>query len=636
MKRSLFLYLFIVSVTFLSVGPLGAATFTVTNNLDAGVGSLRWAINQANVSPGFDTIAFNIGGGGPVTIQPLSQLPPLDAIDNAGCLIDGFTQPGGAGAGSKPPSTATLLVEINGLLAGPAHGLWIWTDNNIVQGLAINEFEQDGIRVEGGLSAHSPSANANVLFCNFVGTDLTGTVDLGNGRMTAALWGGVHICNSLQGGFATDNVVDGSLISGNWADGAWIEGPKQPGDVGFNHITLCYIGTDSQGIGPLGNDHEGVALTEGTHDNQVLDNLISANIWDGVGMQGFNNFGFGPPIITHNNTLYRNIIGMDVNLQPLGNGMHGVAIGEYGPSQWGCAMNNVIKENAIACNGTDGVAVVEDWIDTFNADGNLITRNAIFFNNGHGIDLGNNGVTLNDAGDVDVGANEEVNFPVITGLTYAAGITTVSGSVSISTPPNMATVEVFLTQLDPSNYGEGEVIVGSTTPNAAGNWSITTTMLIPGDFVTATCTDMLNNTSEFCQNGVVPGTWTLYSGVRTISERIGGSVGFSLSAGAGYAGRGYAVLGSVTGVSPGTPLPGGLAVIPLNNDWFMQFVLQWLNTAFFVNFLGNLDALGNGGAQLNLPPLPAGTAGLVMHYAFCTYNPFDFTSNPVGVVVTWY
>ncbi|MHC4945568.1 MAG: hypothetical protein ACYTG7_21350, partial [Planctomycetota bacterium] len=563
MKRLMYLYLSVVCVTLLLAGPLGAATFTVTNTLDVGAGSLRWAINQANATAGFDTIAFNIGGGGPVTIAPLSQMTPL--TDMAGCLIDGFTQPGGATPGAKPPSTATLLVEINGLFAGPAHGLWIQSDFNMVQGLVVNDFEQDGIRIEGGIA--NPSANTNLLYCNFVGTDFSGTIDRGNGRMTAFLWGGVHICNSLQGGFALDNIVDASLISGNWADGAWIEGPREPGDVGFNFVSFNHIGTDIQGVAPLGNDHEGVALTEGTHDNQIHENLISANLWDGVGIQGFNNYGFGPPILTHNNFVFRNIIGMDINLLPLGNGLHGVAIGEYGPGQWGCAMNNTIEENAIAYNGTDGVAVVEDWIDTFNADSNLITRNAIFSNGGLGIDLGNNGV-----GHQNSGANQDVNFPLITSVTYAAGFTTISGNVNINTPPNLATVEVFLAQLDPSGYGEGEVFLGSTTPNVAGNWSLTTDMLVPGDFVTATCTDMLNNTSEFCQNAQVPGSWTLWSPTRTVSERIGGSINFSLSAGVAYAGRGYAVLGTTSGISPGTVLPSGL-IMPLNNDWFFQFVL---------------------------------------------------------------
>src|SRR5687768_9904507 len=41
-----------------------AATFVVTNTNDSGAGSLRQAIIDANNSPGFDNITFNIPGGG--------------------------------------------------------------------------------------------------------------------------------------------------------------------------------------------------------------------------------------------------------------------------------------------------------------------------------------------------------------------------------------------------------------------------------------------------------------------------------------------------------------------------------------------------------------------------------------------
>ena len=39
------------------------ATFTVTNTLDSGQGSLRQAINNANSDNGLDTIVFSIGAG---------------------------------------------------------------------------------------------------------------------------------------------------------------------------------------------------------------------------------------------------------------------------------------------------------------------------------------------------------------------------------------------------------------------------------------------------------------------------------------------------------------------------------------------------------------------------------------------
>ncbi|MCD4726763.1 MAG: VCBS repeat-containing protein, partial [Pirellulales bacterium] len=51
----------------------------------------------------------------------------------------------------------------------------------------------------------------------------------------------------------------------------------------------------------------------------------------------------------------------------------------------------------------------------------------------------------------------------------------------------------------------------------------------------------------------------------------GGSVNFSLNAGGGNKNRIYLLAGSVSGTSPGTLLPGGLATIPLNRDWFTDF-----------------------------------------------------------------
>ncbi|MBU0753497.1 MAG: hypothetical protein KJ645_00050 [Planctomycetes bacterium] len=611
--------------------PLWAATFTVTNNLDAGAGSLRWAITQANATLGWDNINFNIGGGGFWTINPLTPLPAL--TDPNGVLIDGLTQPG-AVSGANPPSTARLMIEVNGLMAGPAHGIWIQSNGNTVQGLIVNDFEQDGFRIEGGIA--NPTADNNLLYCNFVGTDFSGTIGQGNGRNTTQFWAGIHICN-VPGGQANYNIADRNLSSSNWAEGVWVEGPRQPGDVGFNNILFNYIGTDLNGIAPLGNMHEGVCLTEGTHDNLVDSNLISANFYDGVGIQGYNNYGYPvPPIQTFNNTVSQNIIGLDINLNPLGNTMHGVAIGEYGPSQWGCADYNIVSLNTIAHNGRAGVAVWEDWINNTNADHNLITQNSIYANGGLGIDLENDNVTANDyPNDPDTGANQWLNFPVINVVNYNMGVTTISGWLDIDTAENTATIEVFLAPLDPSGFGEGSFYLGSTIPDAFGNWTLNTNMLIPGDYVSATTSDASNNTSEFCQNAQVPGTPTLTSSTRTLSESAGGIVNFALNAGAANGNRYYLVLGTASGTVPGFLLPWGLATMPLNWDWFTQLTFDYLNIPPFLNFLGVLSPAGQGSAQLNtFGPLPPGAAGVTLHFAFCCNNPFNFVSNPVGVLIT--
>jgi hypothetical protein len=66
------------------------ATFTVTNLLNAGDGSLRWAIHQANANAGADDIAFEVAG----TVPLSTALPAIiDAV-----AIDGSTAPGFTGS----------------------------------------------------------------------------------------------------------------------------------------------------------------------------------------------------------------------------------------------------------------------------------------------------------------------------------------------------------------------------------------------------------------------------------------------------------------------------------------------------------------------------------------------------------
>jgi hypothetical protein len=492
MKRNAILIA--LSLCFIVISDPSAAVFTVTTTVDAGPGSLRDAITLANGSPGPDLIDFNIVPPGPHTIFPLSQLPPL--TDLAGVNIDGITQPGGADCGPSPPSTATLLIEIDGASAGPSHGLWIASDNNIISGLVINNFELDGIRIEGGAFLE-PTASFNFIHCCFIGTDPSGSIDRGNGTAGGSLWAGIRI-SQVPGGSAFENFIDGNLVSGNWADGICILGPQVPGDVFSNHLLNNYIGTDITGTVDLGNDHEGVCLAEGTHDNDLQNNLISGNDFDGVGIQGFNNLGFpAPPIQTYRNIITGNIIGLDINLNPLPNKLHGVAVGEYGPGQWGCADQNQIgPDNIIAFNGRDGVSVWEDGVNTTNADNNLITQNSIYDNVELGIDLDNNGVTVNDPGDPDVLANQDMNFPIITSANESGGSTNIAGTCELSA----ATVEVFKAALDPTGYGEGMVYLGDAVLDGGGGWTFVDLTLVGGDLVTTTATDGADNTSEFSED----------------------------------------------------------------------------------------------------------------------------------------
>src|SRR4051794_26756448 len=69
---------------------LAGTTFIVTTADDSGLGSLRQAIDDANLPPGTDAISFAIGGSPPPPIVLLSALPAVtDPV-----VIDGTTQPG--------------------------------------------------------------------------------------------------------------------------------------------------------------------------------------------------------------------------------------------------------------------------------------------------------------------------------------------------------------------------------------------------------------------------------------------------------------------------------------------------------------------------------------------------------------
>jgi hypothetical protein len=120
--------------------------------------------------------------------------------------------------------------------------------------------------------------------------------------------------------------------------------------------------------------------------------------------------------------------------------------------------------------------------------------------------------------------------------------------------------------------------------------------------------------------------------VNQVSASAGGTVNFTLEAGSSHENMIYLLAGSRSGTKPGTPLPGGLVVIPLNFDSFTSFVLNNLNSPTFTDFRGTLDGSGKATAQLNAPPVPA-MSGTSVHFAFATAFPWDFASNAAEIEI---
>ncbi len=164
-------------------------------------------------------------------------------------------------------------------------------------------------------------------------------------------------------------------------------------------------------------------------------------------------------------------------------------------------------------NGLPGATRLEgNWVSTSErmgvlvlgeATGVTISGNSIFGNGGMGIDLGGAGVTFNDAGDVDGGANGQQNFPVITSAQRTAEGVEISGTLE-SAPSRVYRIECFADDhCDDSGFGEGRWFLGAVdvVTNGAGSATFSgafPTFVPEGWITSATATEAASgNTSEF-------------------------------------------------------------------------------------------------------------------------------------------
>ncbi|MFH2002886.1 MAG: hypothetical protein ABIK28_24680, partial [Planctomycetota bacterium] len=124
----------------------------------------------------------------------------------------------------------------------------------------------------------------------------------------------------------------------------------------------------------------------------------------------------------------------------------------------------------------------------------------------------------------------------------------------------------------------------------------------------------------------------IYADKSTLSEQ-GGIVDINVVAGTENANRLYLLLGSLSGVFPGFPLPGGHAVLPIHWDAFTDAALMWVNSSLFTGFMETLDEYGNGSARINSGPIVPGFTGAILSFAGCLNSPFDVATNPMEIEI---
>ena len=164
---------------------------------------------------------------------------------------------------------------------------------------------------------------------------------------------------------------------------------------------------------------------------------------------------------------------------------------------------------------------------------NTITNNLIYDNGGLGIDLNDDGVTLNDAGDVDTGPNDLLNFPEFD----SAYITPDTTFMLYGRAPANAIIELYaahpggdsLKPEDGSGYGEAWQYVGCDTADGTGDFIYEVGTDIPQfSEITATATDVTGNTSEFAENIELTPAPLIIVGYSPINLQIFDPVGDSI------------------------------------------------------------------------------------------------------------
>ena len=137
---------------------------------------LGQAIDDSNATPGPNTIDFKISGNGPFTIALNSPLPPI--IQPVVAVIDGTSQPGYSGVPLISLTSSTTPSTVDPFTGD---GLTLLGGGSTVQGLGIEEFNGNGIRITRG--------GGNVIQNNRIGTDPAGATkrpDSGSGILIEA------------------------------------------------------------------------------------------------------------------------------------------------------------------------------------------------------------------------------------------------------------------------------------------------------------------------------------------------------------------------------------------------------------------------------------------------------------------
>lgn len=202
-----------------------------------------------------------------------------------------------------------------------------------------------------GIGIWGPEPGNNRIAGNLIGTNLSGASPLGNLRSGVGIW---DTGNNQVGGRTP---VERNIISGNAQYGVMI----QYAGAEENVVQGNYIGTDATGTVSLGNQRNGISVTDGATANTIggtdpgARNVVSGNGNNGIAI--LRNFNKG-------NVIVGNFVGTDASgTSELGNGNCGIRVTDSSSNAIGTGESNA--GNLISGNG-NGILIEATPYEVFH------------------------------------------------------------------------------------------------------------------------------------------------------------------------------------------------------------------------------------------------------------------------------
>jgi parallel beta-helix repeat protein len=500
----------LLSMLFLSVASFATA-FSVTSIADAGAGTLRQAIINANADLSATTGAphlITFSGAGIGTITLATSLP---AITNH-VSINGGT-------------LGTVIIN-GGNTAAVSQGILYSAANcagSVFQKIVVNNC---GGPVGVGVYIQSPAVSVTITNCR-IGTNAAGSAAVANQI-------GIKIDGAANGGHTISN----NIISGNVQVGLILANSIN------NLISTNYVGLNATGATAIGNTGNGIFLNGACDFNTIDKNVVSANTgggillsqsshntitgnicgldqsgliargnqWDGIGLINGSNFN----MIGGKTTAARNVCS---------GGVSAIASGIAIKSDVGATSSNNTVLNNYCGVGSDGTTAIGNanygiYLGYINATNNVIGIPGfgnVIANNANGAVYMENAGTINNsvrgnsiycngpgtapaAGQANVGiqlntANTALAAPVINASSNA---TNVFGS---GLAPGDTVDLYYIDACRGCTYPNGKTYIATVIADASGSWSYTAGVTLNSQ-VTATVTkynasNLPGNTSPF-------------------------------------------------------------------------------------------------------------------------------------------